>query len=253
MVYAKQMLIRLAAFLLVTLLATFGSLGFMGCSQPAQQETKAEEQTQEQAEQQEEAAEEKADEPDLSEWMFYDSDSRYLDDDDLSGLSDWELKVARNEIFARHGRGFSSEDLKEYFESKSWYEEKYSPDEFDSKHSDELNKYEKKNVEFIADYEGPKYDYFDESGDYYGIPSGISKISISGDTMMIKGGFTSEGGSSLKSATRYFKLSSNCEYDYDWGGGGGKQDVIRELENLEFETMAFEIRGGEVVYLRTGA
>ena len=44
-------------------------------------------------------------------YIFYDSDSRYLTGDELSGLSSWELKVARNEIYARHGRLFKDNEL----------------------------------------------------------------------------------------------------------------------------------------------
>lgn len=32
-----------------------------------------------------------------------------------------EMRIFRNEIFARHGRTFSSSDLKEYFENQKWY------------------------------------------------------------------------------------------------------------------------------------
>lgn len=34
-----------------------------------------------------------------------------------------ELRFFRNEIFARHGRTFNSNDLKNYFQSKTWYQE----------------------------------------------------------------------------------------------------------------------------------
>lgn len=50
------------------------------------------------------------------------SDTRYLDWADLEGLSQEECRLARNEIYARHGRIFDDENLQAYFESKSWYE-----------------------------------------------------------------------------------------------------------------------------------
>ena len=34
------------------------------------------------------------------------SNTRYLTDADLDSLSEWDLKLARNEIYARHGRRF---------------------------------------------------------------------------------------------------------------------------------------------------
>ena len=42
----------------------------------------------------------------------------------------WLLRLARNELYARRGRIFDDEDLQRYFESKSWYEPRYTKDEF---------------------------------------------------------------------------------------------------------------------------
>ena len=56
-------------------------------------------------------------------------------------------KVLRNEIFARNGRVFSDDVLKQIFESTDWY--RPNPDYSD----DMLNDIEKKNVQFILDYE----------------------------------------------------------------------------------------------------
>lgn len=39
----------------------------------------------------------------------------------LHGLDKAALRLRRNEIYARHGRAFESDDLRKYFESKSWY------------------------------------------------------------------------------------------------------------------------------------
>ena len=86
----------------------------------------------------------------VSEYIFYDSDTRYLTSSDLKGLSSWELKIARNEIYARRGRLFKSSDLQNYFNSCSWYDGYISPDSFDD---DSLNKVEKYNVNLIKKYE----------------------------------------------------------------------------------------------------
>ena len=51
---------------------------------------------------------------------------------ELAGLTAEELRIARNEIYARHGRWFKSEDLNRYFRKKSWYEPSVEPDAFDS-------------------------------------------------------------------------------------------------------------------------
>jgi hypothetical protein len=54
-------------------------------------------------------------------FFFPDSDHRYLGDTDLAGLSKVELRVARNEIYARHGRFFVDQTLANYFSQFSWY------------------------------------------------------------------------------------------------------------------------------------
>ncbi|MCR5222413.1 MAG: YARHG domain-containing protein [Lachnospiraceae bacterium] len=78
------------------------------------------------------------------------SDSRELTEQDLWGLTDEELRLARNEIYARHGRKFKSKELQDYFDSKRWYYGTIEPDDWSEKY---LNKYETYNVKFISDYE----------------------------------------------------------------------------------------------------
>lgn len=69
---------------------------------------------------------------------------------DLIGKTAWELDVMRNEIFARHGRGFKRDDLRTYFRSQPWYEEKFSPDDFDVS---VLTPIQRQNAEFIIEYQ----------------------------------------------------------------------------------------------------
>lgn len=78
------------------------------------------------------------------------SDSCYLSDSDVNWMSSADLRLARNEIYARHGRIFDSADLNDYFNSQSWYVGLYTANEFDESC---LNKYEKANVLFIQSYE----------------------------------------------------------------------------------------------------
>lgn len=47
--------------------------------------------------------------------------SRQVTQQDLRGLSNWELDVMRNEIYARHGWIFNRSDLRKYFTAQSWY------------------------------------------------------------------------------------------------------------------------------------
>lgn len=56
-----------------------------------------------------------------SEYLLSMSATRKLTREDLEGLSKEQLRLARNEIFARHGMIFGVEDLDAYFATKSWY------------------------------------------------------------------------------------------------------------------------------------
>lgn len=51
--------------------------------------------------------------------------------EELSDLTREELRIARNEIYARHGRKFKSDDLNSYFSGKSWYQPSVDGDTFD--------------------------------------------------------------------------------------------------------------------------
>ncbi|GHS94383.1 hypothetical protein FACS1894207_2490 [Bacteroidia bacterium] len=77
----------------------------------------------------------------------YSLDHYLLTESDLRGLSKWDLRILRNEIYARHGYIFKSKDLREYFSAQDWYQPQYN----DVSHL--LNKIEKQNVEFIKRHE----------------------------------------------------------------------------------------------------
>lgn len=80
-------------------------------------------------------------------YIFPDSDKRLLTEEDFEGKTKEDLRLGRNEIFARHGRIFQTADLNKWFTSKDWYEGKYSEAEFSNRV--ELNYYEKQNVNLI--------------------------------------------------------------------------------------------------------
>jgi hypothetical protein len=84
------------------------------------------------------------------EYILPDSDSRYYSYDELSGLTQQQLLLARNEIYARHGWIFEDEQLKEYFTSCSWYNGTVSSENFDLS---VLNEYESANKDLIVKYE----------------------------------------------------------------------------------------------------
>ncbi|MBR6926006.1 MAG: YARHG domain-containing protein [Bacteroidaceae bacterium] len=47
--------------------------------------------------------------------------TRRLSASELQAYSAWDLKIMRNEIYARHGYIFQTADMKNYFNSQSWY------------------------------------------------------------------------------------------------------------------------------------
>lgn len=74
-------------------------------------------------------------------FIIPDSSTRYLTEDDLRGLSDEQLEIARNEIYARHGYIFVSDEWKDFFVNEDWYIPK--------SYSVKLNSIEEYNVAMI--------------------------------------------------------------------------------------------------------
>lgn len=87
------------------------------------------------------------------EYILPSSDSEYISYADLEGLSQEEVVLARNEIYARRGRKFTTDSIRIYFESKSWYHPIYAPEDFSASI---FNEYEKENIQTIVDYEKKK-------------------------------------------------------------------------------------------------
>lgn len=83
-------------------------------------------------------------------YVFPDSDTKLLTEADLQGLSAEECKIARNEIYARHGRKFKDETLQAYFDACDWYEGTVEPDDFQES---DLNAVEIENKNLIVAYE----------------------------------------------------------------------------------------------------
>lgn len=87
-------------------------------------------------------------------YILPESNTRYLTEGDIENLTLREINYAKNEIYARHGRKFVSQELQNYFNSKSWYRAEYEPSDFDKNYSSSmLNTYEKKNATFLSEKE----------------------------------------------------------------------------------------------------
>ena len=77
---------------------------------------------------------------------LFPSDTQYLTESDLNGLSKFDTGLIRNEIFARKGYVFKNEPYKSYFNSQAWYKPNPSA-------KIKLNDVEKYNNDFILAYE----------------------------------------------------------------------------------------------------
>jgi hypothetical protein len=77
--------------------------------------------------------------------------TRRLTDADIAGKSKRELRIMRNEIFARHGYRFGTDYLQTHFEKKSWYKPS-TTDGADLYHN-HFTQIERDNVKFIRQYE----------------------------------------------------------------------------------------------------
>ncbi|MFH1749524.1 MAG: YARHG domain-containing protein [bacterium] len=82
-----------------------------------------------------------------NDYVISDSDTRIISKSELSNLTPWQLKVARNEIYARHGRAFVHKDLQCYLATQSWYQVNSSYS------SSSLTLTENKNIATILNYE----------------------------------------------------------------------------------------------------
>lgn len=110
------------------------------------------------------------------------SNSQFLRWEDVKELTSKELRIARNEIYARHKRRFKAQDLQTYFDSKSWYEGTIQPENF---REELLNDYEKENVRYLKELEpaagleelsqAPSKEIIDR----YGYENGHSALSFS--------------------------------------------------------------------------
>lgn len=86
-----------------------------------------------------------------SSYILPESGTKLLSTSDLQGLSAQQLRIARNEIYARHGRTFKDAELQNYFASCSWYKPN-SAYNYANENSN-LNSIEKQNIITIKNYE----------------------------------------------------------------------------------------------------
>lgn len=91
-------------------------------------------------------------------YIFSYSDTRRLTKDEIEELIDnaddplWSVRLAINELYARHGRMFVDSDIRNYFEGKNWYEGTVEADLFDKNQSDFFNEVEIYNRDLLVKY-----------------------------------------------------------------------------------------------------
>jgi hypothetical protein len=86
------------------------------------------------------------------------SSTKDLKESDVENLRPTELRIMRNEIYARHGYGFKLADMRAHFEKLDWYMA-VSQDI-----TDNLTAREKKNAALIKRYENYGAEYYDSFG-----------------------------------------------------------------------------------------
>lgn len=88
-----------------------------------------------------------------ADYIFPYSDQKVLTFEELNACTERQLRIGRNEIYARHGRRFYDQELQSEFTFKEWYEGTTPPEQFDES---VLNAYEKANVEAIRNFEAQR-------------------------------------------------------------------------------------------------
>lgn len=85
-----------------------------------------------------------------SSYLMPDSAERYLEISEIEGYSHDEIQMIINEIYARHGREFHTQENIDYFSAQDWYEPVAG--KADEEIDNEFNAYEKANVELLCKY-----------------------------------------------------------------------------------------------------
>lgn len=85
-----------------------------------------------------------------STYLMPDSAECYLEASDIEGYSHDEIQLIINEIYARHGREFTTQENIDYFSVQDWYEPVSGKS--DEEINNEFNAYEKANIELLCKY-----------------------------------------------------------------------------------------------------
>ncbi|MBQ4562696.1 MAG: protein kinase [Clostridia bacterium] len=87
------------------------------------------------------------------EYFIENADKMYFTKADFATFSAYECRIARNSVYAKHGRIFNDAGLRNYFLQYDWYNPSIAPDRFSESL---LNKYQMANRDLISEYEREK-------------------------------------------------------------------------------------------------
>ena len=90
--------------------------------------------------------------PGITEYMFA-SDTKLVTQNDLSSLTQAETRLLLNELYARHGYIFTTQEYKDYFSEKTWYVPTFTSQ---SDAEAQFNDTERQNKNIISEYEKSK-------------------------------------------------------------------------------------------------
>jgi hypothetical protein len=154
-----------------------------------------------------------------------------LSETDAAEIAAKDLRVTRNEIFARYGRAFKSEDLQKHFGAQSWY---CVNDDFKD---DMLSSNDTKNVKLLKDMEGDNGDKILQVGQFLN-PVGYGVLLTSKEWLDV---VDTEGGDMYAFEPQQRHWESRGNYLVTWEGGatyepGKAQSVM--LWKLDIEQTA---------------
>lgn len=173
-------------------------------------------------------------------YILEDSASEAMGLEDVRGLSPEQARLARNEIYARHGRRFADPELQAYFDGKPWYQGTTDPEEFNE---DVLSQVEKDNIRYLKELEpvpglaGLPEAPSKEDVDRYGYENGHSLLSFS-----LKAGTVRDCGD-------YYQVDAvYCQAIEAPGNLAYGDEVTLVFDELTGDTKTLVYRKGEDTY-----
>lgn len=133
-----------------------------------------------------------------------------LSETDAAEIAAKDLRVTRNEIFARYGRAFKSEDLQKHFEAQPWY---CVNDDFKDSM---LSSNDTKNVKLLKDMEGDNGDKILQRGQFMN-PVGYGVTLTSKEWLDV---VDTEGGDMYSWEPQQRHWESRGTYLVTWQDGG---------------------------------